>query len=153
MISKVLFGHDPETFFQSIKNVSGWARKRTFRIMSKVIFKIKNSKLLWAWSLKFCSGTIPKHFDWKKCFGIVPEKELLGSCPNPFVKIKFKKILWAWSQKFFSGTIPKHFDWKNVSGSCPKRTFEILLKVIFKILFLAVYHLNYFQDWSRIIFY
>ena len=42
MISKVLFGHDPETFFQSIEKMfRDRARKRTFGIMPKVIFKIK----------------------------------------------------------------------------------------------------------------
>ena len=95
-------------FFQSIEKMF-WdrARKRTFVIMPKVIFK-KKKKNYFGYdpgsSIRARSRTILI----EKNFGIVPEKELSGSCPKPF--LKFKKILSAWCQKFFSGMIPKHFD-------------------------------------------
>ena len=53
MIPKVLFGHDPETFFRLIEKSFGIVPKKNFEIMLKVIFKIL---------FKVISGLIPsKH--------------------------------------------------------------------------------------------
>ena len=73
MMLKVLFGHDPETFWLK-KSFGIVPEKGTFGIMPKAIFKNKILKNTLGMIPKVLFGHDPETFWLKKCFWIVPEK-------------------------------------------------------------------------------
>ena len=83
MIPKVLFGHDPKTFWLK-KMFRDCARKRTFGIMPKPICKNKILKNTLGMIPEVLFGHDPETFWLKKCFGIVPEKNFRDLAQSNF---------------------------------------------------------------------